>query len=275
MPSCSRAKIPKSGIPRCYYRRMTVKTSEPFSDSVKQSIARPRAWIVGASSGVGAATARRLAKSGYDLVISARRRPRLDALKDELEALGVSVEAIPLDASDRSSVNAAIHSDAVSTRHLDAFVYATGANVKKRHWNGISDNESRDVYETNVLAAMTMLDPVIEGMRTSGGGAIVLVSSMSSWKIVPHAGVAYASSKAALTAIAHSINSEEAGAGLRACNLCPGEIDSEFMQHRPQPPSDERRATMLTPDDVARAIEFVVTSPPHVTVNEMVISPCR
>lgn len=180
-----------------------------------------------------------------------------------------------MDASDRSSVNFATHSVAVAERRLDAFIYATGSNVKNRHWKDISDDESRDVYEINVLAAMTMLDPVIHGMRTSGGGAIVLVSSMSSWKIVPHAGVAYASSKAALTAIAHSINSEEASAGLRACNLCPGEINTEFMQHRPEQPSDERRATMLTPDDVARAIEFVVTSPPHVTVNELVISPCR
>lgn len=254
---------------------MNTGTVDAISESAEQSFARPRAWIVGASSGVGAATARRLAEDGYDLVISARRQPRLDTLRGELEALGAFVEVVTVDASDRASVEAAINSAGVPERSLDAFIYATGSNVKNRHWKDISDNESRDVYEVNVLSAMTMLGPVIEGMRASGGGAIVLVSSMSSWKIVPHAGVAYASSKAALTAIAYSINSEEAGAGLRACNLCPGEIDTEFMQHRPEQPSDERRATMLTPDDVARAIEFVVTSPPHVTVNELVISPCR
>lgn len=237
--------------------------------------ARPRAWIIGASSGVGAATCHRLAKSGYDLVLSARRRDRLEDLASTLRPTGAQIEVVPMDATDPRSVASAVNSTLQPGRPIDAFVYASGSNVKNRHWENLSDEDSRDVYAVNVLSAMTTLGPVIERMRASGGGSIVLVTSISSWKIVPHAGVAYASSKAALSAIAQSINSEEARHGLRACNLCPGEIDTEFMQHRQEQPTDDRRATMLAPDDVARAVEFVVTSPPHVTVNELVISPCR
>lgn len=250
-------------------------TAEDVSAASQNSSSRPRAWVIGASSGVGSATCRRIAASGFDLVISSRRRDRLESLASELEESGASVEVVPLDASDRASVEAATSSVLRAGRRLDAFVYASGSNARRRHWRDLSDDDSREMYEVNVLAAMSALTPVIETMRAAGGGTIVLVSSMSSWKIVPHAGVAYASSKAALSAIAQSINSEESASGLRACNLCPGEIDTEFMQHRPEQPSEDRRATMLSPDDVARAVEFVVTSPPNVTIDELVISPCR
>lgn len=248
------------------------ETNQTPSDTTPD---RPRAWIVGASSGVGEATCHRLAERGYDLVISARRQARLEELAAQLEPLGTSTEIVPLDATDENSIHSATKSALDSSRKLDAFVYASGTNIKNRHWKNLSDAESREIYNVNALAPMTILTPVIEQMRGTGGGTVVLVSSISSWKIVPHAGVAYASSKAALSAIAQSINSEEAASGIRACNLCPGEIDSEFMQHRPEQPSEARRRTMLTSDDVARAVDFVVTSPSHVTVNELVISPCR
>lgn len=236
---------------------------------------RPRAWILGASSGVGAATCHRLAQSGFDLVISSRRRSRLEDLAVELRPSGSTVDVIDFDAADREATLAAAKAATESGKRLDAFVYSSGMNVQNRFWNDLVDDESRDMYSVNVLAAMTALGPVIEHMRDAGGGSIVLVSSISSWKNVPHAGVAYASSKAALSALAQSINTEEAAAGLRACNLCPGEIDSEFLRHRPEQPTDERRRTMLSPDDVAKAVHFVVTSPAHVTLNELVISPCR
>lgn len=246
----------------------TSRTQAPTTD-------RPRAWVLGASSGVGAATCRLLAEGGFDLVISSRRRELLDDLAAELTPLGSAVEVIDFDATDRESTLAAARNVTNADNRLDAFIYSSGMNVRERFWSDLSDEDSRDMYAVNVLAAMTALGPVIERMRDAGGGSIVLVSSISSWKNVPHAGVAYSSSKAALSALAQSINTEEAAAGLRACNLCPGEIDSEFLRHRPEQPSDERRKTMLSPEDVARAVHFVVTSPAHVTLNELVISPCR
>ena len=85
--------------------------------------------------------------------------------------------------------------------------------------------------------------------------------------------MAYAASKTALGALCRSLNEQEAAHGIRACHLCPGDVDSDFLSLRPQVPDAQARAAMLTSADVARAVMFVLESPPHVRIDELVISP--
>ena len=152
-------------------------------------------------------------------------------------------------------------------------VLAAGLNVPARYWRDQSMDDFADVVATNLTGVAAMIDAALPDLRRSGGGQVIVISSAAAWRFSPHSGVAYAASKTALGALCQSLNEQEAPHGIRACHLCPGEVDSDFLSLRPQVPDAEARAAMLTSDDVARAVMFVLESPPHVRVDELVISP--
>ena len=91
----------------------------------------------------------------------------------------------------------------------------------------------------------------------------------------PDAGAAYSASKTALGPLVATLNAQENRHGIRACHLCPGDVDSDFLDRRPTVPGAGERAVMLSPEDVGRAVAFVLTSPPHVVIDELVISPAK
>jgi NADP-dependent 3-hydroxy acid dehydrogenase YdfG len=99
------------------------------------------------------------------------------------------------------------------------------------------------------------------------------VSSLAGWSYRDFPGVAYSSSKTALDPLVQSLNDEEGRHGVRVCHFCPGEVATPILKSRPVPPSDEEIGRMLRPEDVADAIGYVVTAPPHVCLAEVVIAP--
>ena len=125
---------------------------------------------------------------------------------------------------------------------------------------------------TNLTGVVSVVDAALADLREAGG-QVVVVSSYSAWRFSPGAGVAYSASKTALTMVCQTLNAQEARHGVRACHLCPGDVDTDFLGFRPEVPGSEARAVMLTPDDIARAVLFVLDSPAHVRVDELVISP--
>ena len=120
-----------------------------------------------------------------------------------------------------------------------------------------------------------MIDAVLPGMREREAGTVVLISSYSAWRFSPDAGTAYSASKTALGPLAATLNAQENAHGIRACHLCPGDVDSDFLDQRPVVPDAAARAAMLTAEDVGRAVTFVLDSPPHVVIDELVISPAK
>jgi NADP-dependent 3-hydroxy acid dehydrogenase YdfG len=104
-------------------------------------------------------------------------------------------------------------------------------------------------------------------------GLVVAISSIAAWTFSPGAGVAYSASKTAVAALCRSLNAQEWRAGVRATHLCPGDVDTDFLAMRPEVPDAAGRVGMLQPDDVARAVAFVLDSPPHVRIDELVITP--
>jgi NADP-dependent 3-hydroxy acid dehydrogenase YdfG len=152
-------------------------------------------------------------------------------------------------------------------------VLAAGVNTPQRYWTNQSMWEFEAIVDTNLTAVVKIIDTVLPGMRVRGGGQIVVVSSFSAWRFTPYAGVAYSASKTALAAICTSLNAQEAASGIRACHLCPGDVDTDILNLRPEVPDAEARKVMLTPEDVARAVRFVLDSPPQVRIDELVISP--
>jgi NADP-dependent 3-hydroxy acid dehydrogenase YdfG len=110
-------------------------------------------------------------------------------------------------------------------------------------------------------------------MRKQKNGHIIIISSWAGWVYSPGGGAAYSGSKTALGSITATINDQEGRNGIRACNICPGEVDTEIIKTRPKQPSSQDREKMLKADDIGRVIGFVVSTPSGVCLNEIVISP--
>ncbi|MCV2393743.1 SDR family NAD(P)-dependent oxidoreductase [Actinotalea sp. M2MS4P-6] len=229
-------------------------------------------WITGGGSGMGQAVARTAAAAGWAVAISGRRREPLEQTVAEIEASGGHAIAVPLDARDRAATVAAERAVVAELGRLDAVVLAAGRNSPRRRWADQDLAELEDVVATNLTAAASAIDAALPDLRASGG-VVVVISSYAGWTFQPGAGVAYSASKTALSSLTRTLNLQEAEHGVRACHLCPGDVATDFLEQRPVVPDAAARAVMLTPDDIARTVQFVLDSPPYVRVDELVISP--
>lgn len=229
-------------------------------------------WITGGGSGMGAATARTAAVSGWTVVLSGRRADRLETVAADVRSAGGRADVLPLDASDPAAVAAAAEEIAARHGRLDGIVLAAGLNAPRRRWDDQTMPDFRAIVDTNLTAVVTVVDAALPALRVSGG-VVVVVSSYAGWSFQSGAGVAYSASKTALGSVVRSLNQQEAPHGIRATHLCPGDVATDFLDQRPEVPDRAARAVMLTPEDIGRTIGFVLDAPAHVRVDELVISP--
>lgn len=223
---------------------------------------------------MGAASAALTGASGRRVVLSGRRREALEQTAARIiDAGGIEPLVVDLDVTDAAALSAA-HEHITSTLgQVDELVLAAGLNAPQRTWADQTMTDFARIVETNLVSVARAVDMVLPGMRAAGGGTIVVVSSISAWRLSPGAGVAYTSSKRGLKAITETLNAQEGTHGIRSTLLLPGDVDSEFLRLRPALPDDKTRARMLTADDIARTVQFVLDSPPRVTFDEIVVSP--
>lgn len=221
---------------------------------------------------MGAAAARQAAGAGWRVALSGRRERPLEATAAQIRAEGGDALVVPVDVSARDAVVGA--RDAIMERfgRIDAVVLAAGLNSPRRRWDDQQMVEFDAIVQTNLTGPATVLDAALPQLRERAGVA-VLVSSYSAWAFNPIAGVAYSASKKALAELARTVNAQEAASGVRACHLCPGDVATDFLQHRPNVPDAAARSVMLTPVDVARTVQFVLDAPAHVRFDEIVVSP--
>ena len=229
-------------------------------------------WVTGGGSGMGAASAEAAARDGWTVVLSGRRVDRLEQVAATITAAGGTADVLPLDAADPDAVASA--RDVVLERHgrLDALVLAAGLNAPRRRWDDQSLPDFRAIVDTNLTAVVTVVDAALPALRGSGG-VVVVVSSYAGWSFQPGAGVAYSASKTALGSVVRSLNQQEAPHGVRATHLCPGDVATDFLDQRPTVPDAAARQVMLQPEDIARAVSFVLEAPPYMRVDELVVSP--
>lgn len=232
-------------------------------------------WVTGAGSGMGRASALAAAQDGRPVAMSGRRVGALEEVAAEVRAAGGTALVVPLDVTDRAAVTAAPRRIEEELGSIEALVLSAGINAPRRYWRDHDLAEFAAITATNLLGPVTAIDAVLPGMRERGAGTIVLISSYSAWRFSPDAGAAYSASKSALGPLAATLNAQENQHGIRACHLCPGDVDSDFLDQRPQVPGAADRAVMLSSEDVGRAVSFVLTSPPHVVIDELVLSPAK
>lgn len=226
------------------------------------------AVVTGASSGIGAATARALAEAGFDVVIGARR---VGKLSEVAEPIGARV--LPLDVTDPDSVTAfceAIPACAVLVNNAGgAMGLAPIRSTAEADWLWM--------YETNVLGTLRVTQGLLPKLEASGDGLIIMIGSVAGFEVYP-GGAGYHAAKFGVRAMTRTLRLELNGLPIRITELDPGMVKTPFSEVRFQ--GDIERAAKvyagvdaLTADDIAECVRWVATLPSHVNIDEMTIRP--
>ena len=244
--------------------------------------------IFGASSGIGQSIALLSAAAGDELVLVARRKSLLESVAAEIVAQKSAGGATELRGPGASRQPAVVVADvrnepsargvveaAVSVfGRLDVVVYAAGWNVPKRAIGETTAESWRLIMDTNVTGAFFVTSAALPVMRQQKSGLFVFISS-SGAKRPDRSGAAYQASKAGLAALAHATMEETREEGIRTTVVYPGTTDTPFLEHRPVPTHAAAREKALKPEDVARAVRFVIDLPARAHVPELLIYPSR
>jgi NADP-dependent 3-hydroxy acid dehydrogenase YdfG len=237
-----------------------------------RSLEGQRAVVVGASSGMGRATAASLARAGCRVIAAARREDRLAELQSELLVEGLSIGIQPTDATDRSQVDRLIHAASEQTGGVDLLVYATGRNLPDRSLTDLTPDNWEMMISTNLTGAFLCTSAVLPVMRQQGSGLIVYLSS-AAVQMPDVSGVSYQASKHGLTGLAHGTRIEEKKNGIRTTVIYPGLCDTEILTQRPVPTPREVLDKSLDPQDVADTVLFVAGLDPRAVVPELQLLP--
>ena len=230
------------------------------------------ALIAGAGSGIGQAAATRLASEGVAALVLVGRRP--EKLAETQNALGgVEVLVHPADIGDAPSVSELATRVAERYGRLDVLVNAAGINVRPRSLADGSIEDFQAVLDANLRGAFLLSRAFLPVMRAQGSGTIIHVVSDSGLRGNNFAGVAYIASKFGLRGLTEAINAEQRQHGIRAVAILPGEVNTSILDKRPVPPSQEERARMLQPEDVAECIAVAALLPARAIIEELVIRP--
>jgi NADP-dependent 3-hydroxy acid dehydrogenase YdfG len=233
------------------------------------------AVITGASSGIGAATAVKLADAGYRVVLAARRADRLEAVADRIRQKGGQVDAHRLDVTDRGAVDAL----AGSLDRCDAFISNAGGAIGADTVEDSAPSDWLTMYQVNVLGTLHMTQALLPKLVASGAGTIVVLSSTAGF-VAYEGGGGYVAAKHAEHAIAATLRLELCGQPVRVIEIAPGMVKTdEFALNRYRGDADKAAAVYagvaepLTDEDVAEAIAWTVTLPAHVNIDLMVMRP--
>lgn len=228
---------------------------------------RPCAVVTGASSGIGAAAARRLANAGYSVVVGARRIDRLDSLAAEIGG-----RAMRLDVRDGQSVE----DFAESVPALNVLVNNAGGAFGLEELAKADVDNWRAMWETNVLGLMLVTRALLPKLESSGAGHIVNIGSIAGFEVY-RGGAGYTSVKHGVRAITRTLRLELLGKPIRVTEIDPGAVETEFSLVRLGSEEAAKKVydgfEPLVADDIADAIVWAVTRPEHVNIDEMVIRP--
>lgn len=228
------------------------------------------AWVTGAGSGIGEAAVRALVGAGMRVVLSGRREDKLVQLADRV---GGNVRIAPLDVSDKQAVAVVVEEIVDWYGRIDVLVNNAGINTPQRNWRNLSPDDWDRVIQVNLSGAFYCAKAVLPLMLDQKDGLIINISSWAGKYLSAVTGTAYTASKAGMISMNESLNMEAGHAGVRACVVCPAEVATPILDKRPEPPTTEARARMIQPEDMGEIIRFVASLPPHVCINELVVSP--
>jgi len=228
------------------------------------------AWITGAGTGMGRSAAVALAAAGMKVVLSGRRRDKLEAVAAEI---GDAAHIETLDVTDSDAVAGVGARISEQLGAVDVLVNSAGINTLKRFWRDQAIEEFDRVMAINLNGSFYCAQAVLPAMRAQSDGLIINISSTAGVYNSTVSGPAYNASKAAVNWMNQNLNIEDGENGIRACALCPGETATEILDQRPVPVSQEDRDKMLQSEDIGDIVRFIAELPPHVCIGQLVVAP--
>lgn len=234
--------------------------------------------ITGATSGIGRSCAKFFASEGANLVLLARRENLLLEVKDELSKItSGDIYTAQCDITDYQKVRQAVASVPAQLREIDILVNNAGlAKGLEPLADGLPENWNVTI-DTNVKGLLYVTKEVVKGMINRNSGHIINIGSTAGHDVYPNGSV-YCASKYAVKAITQSLRVELVATDIRVTTIDPGLVETNFSNVRFN--GDTERAknvykgiAPLTPDDVADAVLYAATRPPHVSINELILTP--
>jgi NADP-dependent 3-hydroxy acid dehydrogenase YdfG len=244
---------------------------EPAGSDRIAAMARGTAVVTGASSGIGAATARRLATEGFDVIAAARRRERLD----DLAASSPGIRALTLDVTDPASVSAL----ADGLDDVAVLVNNAGGAIGTESIERSDPADWEAMFETNVLGVLRVTQALLPALEKGAGGHVVVTGSIAG-HLVYEGGGGYVAAKHGAAAFVETLRLELNGRPVRVTEIAPGMVRTEefsLVRMRGDAQAADRVyegvAAPLTADDIADCVAFAVTRPAHVNVDLLVVKP--
>ena len=227
--------------------------------------------VTGAGTGVGRAIAVSFVNEGANVAFVGRRDSKLNEASADLPKDQVLI--ISCDVSDRTAVDKMVSQVIDRFGSVDILVNNAGINTSPRALAEVSVSDWHQIVAINLTGSFNTIQSVLPVMREKKDGLIINISSIAGLRGGKLSGAAYAASKHGVMALNHTLNEEEKDYGIRACAICPGEIDTPILDKRPEPISPEHRARILKPEDISASVLFVASLPARACIPELVIKP--
>jgi NAD(P)-dependent dehydrogenase (short-subunit alcohol dehydrogenase family) len=230
------------------------------------------ALITGGGTGIGEGIALALAAEGCRVAIAGRREDKLREVAARSKT-GPPMLIHPVDVADRASVEELFRWAEAELGQIDILVNSAGINSLHRVMADIEPETWDKVMRINTTGVFDCIRCVLPAMRKRRNGLIVNICSTAGKRASMLGGVAYCSSKFAVSALSATIALEEGKNGIRVTSVCPGEVETPILEGRPVKPTPEHRAKMLQPEDVAAAVLMIACLPPRAHIAELIIKP--
>ncbi len=228
--------------------------------------------ITGGGTGIGAGIARELALAGCRVVIGGRREEPLLKLADQIDSPH-KIRCKSLDVAEPASITEFFQFVKQQAGDVDILVNSAGVNIQNRTMASMDPADWDRVMQINATGAYRCMLEVLPAMRARRDGLIINISSVAGKRAIQLGGIVYCASKFAMTALGTGVSNEVREEGVRITNVYPGEVNTPILDNRPTPVSDEHKAAILQPEDIAGVILSICKLPPRANVPEIVIKP--
>jgi NADP-dependent 3-hydroxy acid dehydrogenase YdfG len=230
-------------------------------------------WMTGAGTGIGKAGALMFAQEGAAVALIGRRRDKLDEVAAEIQGIGGKAAVEALDVADRKKVGEAGERLLKRLGRVDILVNNAGLNVVNRRLDEITAEDWDYILAVNLTGAFNMVQAAMPTMRNQQDGLIINIASTAAKRVSGVAGIAYSASKFGMLGMSLSLTQEAWKFGIRACCLCPDDVNTPIMARRKVKYPPEVLEQFIQPEDLAETMRFVALMPRRTSIPEMLIYP--